>query len=195
MWTKGLKVELKKLWRCEQQSNLGLNYCFRQDLNLFMTVAEQIPCELLVLPWSCDLAAHCTVQRSRNWSIWQGLLPSVEFWHIHLNIMFLYSMPIYALNNGCFKKKQKMEPTCFGGSKVFIKVFMYDGSTLWCRCSNMRRVCLWTFSLLEISKHKQEIGLKNEFTVARIRRKLVTENVTLFKPTFVFLFYLYGKIV
>lgn len=56
--------------------------------------------------------------------------------------------------------RKKMEPTCFGGSKVFIKVFMNDGSTLWCRCSNMRRVCLWTFSLLEISKNKQEIWLK-----------------------------------
>lgn len=114
---------------------------------------------LLILSWSCDLAAHCTVQRSRNWSAWQGLLPS--FWHIHLNILFLYFMPIYALNNCCLKKKQKMQPTCFGGSKVFIKVLMYDGSTLWCRCSNMRRVCLWTFSLLETPKNKQEIWLKN----------------------------------
>lgn len=36
---------------------------------------------------------------------------------------------------------------CFGGSRVFSKVSMYDGSTLWCRCSSIRRVCLWTFSL------------------------------------------------
>ncbi len=43
----------------------------------------------------------------------------------------------------------EMQPTCFGGSRVFIKVSMYDGSTLWWRCSNMRRVCLWTFSLLQ----------------------------------------------
>lgn len=26
---------------------------------------------------------------------------------------------------------------------------MYDGNTLWCRCSSMRRACLWTFSLLK----------------------------------------------
>lgn len=39
-------------------------------------------------------------------------------------------------------------PTCFGGSSVCIRVSKYEGSTLWWRCSNMRRMCLWTFSLL-----------------------------------------------
>lgn len=56
--------------------------------------------------------------------------------------------------------------TCLGGSSVFINDSMYDGVTLWWRCTNIRRMCRCTFSLLEDRMGITMKSLEGEIIIA-----------------------------